>query len=340
MSTNKLASVQELHTLLDLIVDPSNGQTLKDNQAIKHLSINDETDLVTVIVTMTSLKEPEETQLKREIAKAVKITGGHKGLRLQLEEAKVFGSITKQKTSFIGIISGKGGVGKSSVSANIAYRMMKRGLKVGMIDADIYGSSLPTILNMEHQNPRYDSDMKILPLVKDNIEVISTEFFTDPSQPVIWRGAMLNSMLGHFFYDVKWRDHTDYVIIDFPPGTGDITLDVKNIVPQTKMILVTTPHLSASHVSVKAGHAANKLGHEIMGVIENMSYYVNPVNNEHEYLFGTGGGDAVAKDLDTEVIAKIPLGRPRNNTDLFEIDEPIGKIYDDIVDFIILKNSK
>lgn len=330
----------ELRKLLDSIIDPSNNKSLKENNAIKHLAYNDETDLVTLIVTIEKQEPDFEKLLRRKIAECVKLIAGFKGMRLELEEKRVIQSITKKSAIFIGIISGKGGVGKSNVAANIAYRMMKRGLKVGIIDADIYGSSLPTILGMPHQNPHYDENKKIVPLKSNGMEVISTEFFTNPSQPVIWRGAMLNSMLNHFFYDVKWRDDTDFVIIDFPPGTGDITLDVKSIVPNTKMLLVTTPHPSASHVSVKAGHAAITLEHEILGVIENMSYFINPINQNPEYIFGTGGGEMVANELNTELIAKIPISRPQNGSDLFEIEETNGKIFDDIVDYILMKTKK
>ena len=138
---------------------------------------------------------------------------------------------------------------------------------------------------------------------------------------------------------VKQYD-TEYVIIDFPPGTGDILLDVKNIVPQTKMIIVTTPNVSASHVAVKAGIAAATLGHEILGVVENMSYYLDPHNKEKTYIFGKGGGTVVANELDTEVIAELPINQPKFHQDLYEIEEENGKIYDDIADYIIFKTNE
>lgn len=328
-----------LKTKIEAIIDPSNNQTIKENNALKHIGYDDEKDIVTLLVTMHKIGEPEETTFKRAIAKLVKIDEGHAGIKIEIEESKVFGSITKQPINFIGIISGKGGVGKSSVAGNIAYRLMKKGYDVGIIDADIYGASLPTILEVPHANPHFTEDQKIIPLFKDNMEIISTEFFTDPSQPVIWRGGMLNSMLNHFFYDVKWRPDTKFVIIDFPPGTGDITLDIKNIVPQAKMLLVTTPHPSASHVAVKAGHACRSLNHELLGVIENMSYYTNPVNGQKEYIFGQGGGLAVAKQLETELIAQLPIAQPKKHQDIFEIDEPNGQIYDQIADFIIFNSN-
>lgn len=332
-------TMDELKLQLEQITDLSVGKTLKETYGIKHIGYDNENDVVTLIVSMGKLGGDNEKALRRQLARVVKIDAGFKGLRLQLEESKIYSSITKKDIKFIGIISGKGGVGKSSVAANIAYRLTKKGIKVGMIDADIYGSSLPTILEIPHQNPEYTEDNKIIPIEKNGIELISTEFFTDPGQPVIWRGSMLNSMLSHFFYDIKWNDDTEYVIIDFPPGTGDIVLDVKNIVPQTKMIIVTTPNASASHVAVKAGFAVQTLGHEIIGVIENMSHYINPVNKEKEYIFGRCGGDKVAKSLNTELIAELPINRPKFNQDLYEIEEENGKIYDDIAEFIIFKSN-
>ncbi len=332
-------NLNELKKLINEIVDPSNEMTIGETESLKHIGYDEEKDVVILTVAMGRLGGENEKKFKREIARIVKVEAGFTGLQLKLEESKIFGSITQKPIHFIGVISGKGGVGKSSVAANIAYRMSKRGIKVGVIDADVYGSSLPTIFEISHQNPRFDEKKKILPILNNNIELISTEFFTNPGQPVIWRGGMLNSMISHFFYDVKWHDDTEYIIVDFPPGTGDITLDIKSIVPQAKMLLVTTPHPSASHVAIKAGHAAKTLGHELLGVIENMSYYINPVNNQKDNIFGEGGGLKVAQGLETELVAQLPIGQPKYHQDLYEIDEVAGKVYDEIVDFIVFKTQ-
>lgn len=330
-------NLNELKQKLNVLVDPSNGFTIGETNSIKHVSYDEEKDIVILTIAMGRLGGENEKNFRRSIAKVVKVDCGYKGLQLQLDESKVFGSITQKPIHFIGVISGKGGVGKSSVAANIAYRMSKRNIKVGVIDADIYGSSIPTIFETTNARPHFDENKNILPIEKDGIEIISTEFFTEPGQPVLWRGGMLNSMISHFFYDVKWHDDTQYIIVDFPPGTGDVTLDIKSIIPQAEMIIVTTPHPSASHVAIKAGHAAKTLGHNILGVIENMAYFINPVNGEKEKIFGEGGGLMVAKGLETELIAQIPIGQPKHHQDLFEIDEEIGKVYDEIVDYIIFK---
>lgn len=330
-------NLNELKKQLNEIVDPSNQMTIGETESIKHIGYDEEKDIVTLTIAMGKLGGEQEKKFRRDIARVVKIDCGYSGLQLQLDESKIFGSITQKPIHFIGIISGKGGVGKSSVCANIAYRIAKRGIKVGVIDADVYGSSLPTLFEVPHQNPKFDENKKILPIEKNGIELISTEFFTNPGQPVLWRGGMLNTMISHFFYDVKWHDDTQFVIVDFPPGTGDITLDIKTIIPQAKMLIVTTPHPSASHVAIKAGHAAKTLGHEVIGVIENMSYYINPVNKQKEYIFGQGGGIQVAQGLECELVAQIPISRPLHHQDLFEIEEENGKLYDEIVDYIMAK---
>lgn len=330
-------NLTELKKQLNELVDPSNEMSIGETNSIKHISYDQEKEIVILKVAMGRKGGENEKKFRRDIARIVKIDCEFKGLQLEIEESKIFGSITQKPIHFIGIISGKGGVGKSSVSANIAYRLSKRGIKVGVIDADVYGSSLPTIFEVPHQNPRFDEKKKIIPILKGDIEMISTEFFTNPGQPVLWRGGMLNSMISHFFYDVKWHDDTKFIIVDFPPGTGDITLDIKSIIPQAKMVLVTTPHPSASHVAIKSGHAAKTLGHEILGVVENMSYFINPANGNHEKIFGAGGGAMVASGLGAELIAQIPIGQPKHHQDLYEIDEVAGRVYDEIVDYILLK---
>lgn len=329
--------LEKLKLELEALIDPSLKKNLKETEGIKHLNYNEEKKIVTAIIAIGKVGGEEEKAIRREIAKIVKLKFGCNGLKLELEEHKVYNGITRRPLTFIGIASGKGGVGKSTVTANLAYRLMKKGYHVGVIDADVYGSSIPTLLEIEHQNLMMDSNKKIIPLTKSNIQVISTEFFTKPGQAVIWRGGMLNSMLNHFFYDVAWSEKLSVMLIDLPPGTGDIMLDIKNFVPQAKMIIVTTPHPSASHVAVKAGYAAKTLEHNLIGVIENMSYYINPLNNEREFIFGQGGGLKTAISLETELLAQIPINQPIYHEALYEIDEEIGKIYDDLADELILK---
>lgn len=328
--------INKIKTEIGKIIDPSLKKPLSETNGIKHVGYDEEHDIVTLVIAMGEKKPETEKDLKLAITKLIKLDLGHAGIKLQIEEHRQYESIVNSSVRFIGIISGKGGVGKSTVAANIAYRLAKKGHKVGIIDADIYGSSIPTIMEFEHQSPYYNEEGKITPLVKDNIETVSTEFFTKPSEPVIWRGGMLHSMLEHFFYDMAWNKKMEYMLIDLPPGTGDVLIDMKSFVPQAKMILVTTPHPSASHVAIKAGYAANKLEHEILGVVENMSYYYNEANKKNEYIFGQGGGQMVASSLGVELICQIPINQPTHHVSLYESDEKIGQIYDDIADLIIM----
>ena len=238
----------------------------------------------------------------------------------------------------IGVVSGKGGVGKSTVAANIAYALTRLGKKVGIIDADIYGSSIPQILEMEHSYPMADENGKIIPLYAHGIELISTEFFAEVGKPIIWRGSMLNSMMNNFFYEVMWSKDLDFMIVDCPPGTGDIALDLRTIVPKAAVLLVTTPHIAASHVAVKAGYATTQLNHPLIGVIENMSYYINPVNKQKDFIFGQGGGQAVADKLESELLFQIPINQPIHHLSLYESDEETGKIYDDLASLVSIQD--
>ena len=216
---------------------------------------------------------------------------------------------------------------------------MKKGIQTALIDADIYGSSIPELLEMEHQNPMMDQNGKIIPLKKEKLEVISTDFFTQEHEPVIWRAGMLHKMLEYFFFDTAWHPLTKVIIIDFPPGTGDVMLDMNNFVKNPKMLLVTTPHPASTNVATKAGIAANKMNQELIGVIENMSYFKDEETNKNHYIFGKDGGLKAAQILGVELIAQIPIAVPKNNQCIFEITEENGKIYDDIVDYLIYSQN-
>src|SRR5699024_1773398 len=186
-------------------------------------------------------------------------------------------------TEFIGIASGKGGVGKSTVSVNLAVALANAGKKVGLIDADIYGFSVPDMMGIT-EKPQIDGQ-KIVPVKRHGVEVISMAFFVEENTPVIWRGPMLGQMLTSFFKEVVWGD-LDYLLLDLPPGTGDIALDLHQMLPTSKEIIVTTPHPTAAFVAARAGAMAKHTEHEILGVIENMSYYEVKETGNKEYIFG------------------------------------------------------
>jgi len=332
-------TTKEIRKHIEMLVDESTGQTLQETNAIKHIGIDPEKNVVVLIIAVGRTGGEQEKKLRRELAKIIKIDLGFAGVKLQIEEKRKIESIVNRNVKFIIISSGKGGVGKSTVAANLAYALTRLGKKVALVDADIYGSSIPKILEMQHRYPNASEDGKILPFEAYGMEIISTEFFAEIGKPIIWRGAMLNSMMNNFFYEVKWNKNIDYMIIDSPPGTGDIALDLRTIIPTADVLIVTTPHLAASHVAIKAGYAAKQLGHSILGVIENMSYYLNPVNKQKDFLFGSGGGEAVAEKLETEVISQIPINQPLHHLGLYELDEEIGKMYNDLAELILYKTQ-
>ncbi|WP_052144902.1 Mrp/NBP35 family ATP-binding protein [Halalkalibacter okhensis] len=210
----------------------------------------------------------------------------------------------------IAITSGKGGVGKSTVAVNLALSLANLGKKVALIDLDIYGYSVPKILNIESKPKTMNN--KMIPVGHENITVMSMGFLLKGNDPVIWRGPMLGKVIDTFFDDVIWGKQ-DYVILDLPPGTGDIALDLHHKLPKCQEIIVTTPHPNAVHVAERAGMMAKQTNHTILGVIENMSYFTPPHLDEKYHLFGKGGGTTLASKLETEILASIPLANPQSN---------------------------
>ncbi|WP_010279745.1 Mrp/NBP35 family ATP-binding protein [Paenibacillus senegalensis] len=215
----------------------------------------------------------------------------------------------ESKTQFIAVASGKGGVGKSTVTVNLAVSLARLGKRVGIVDADIYGFSVPDMMGIETRPALVDK--RIIPVERFGVKVISMGFFVEDNSPIIWRGPMLGKMLRNFFSEVEWGE-LDYLILDLPPGTGDIALDVHQMIPQSKELIVTTPHATAAFVAARAGAMALHTNHEILGIVENMSYYETS-DGKKDYVFGRGGGAKLAEELHTELLAQIPLGAPDNH---------------------------
>jgi len=318
---------QTLTKEIESVKDPSTETTLGENNAIRHIEI-DEEGLVTLIIGIGEEDDHAKRVIKRDLARKIKLELGFKGVRIEFEPLRKKDSVLDEKrdVTYIAVASGKGGVGKSTVAANLALSLKRIGKKVAIIDADIYGSNIPVIMDMPIEAPKSDENKKIVPFSKHGIEVISTEFFLKDDKPVMWRGPMLSKMLNHFFYDVGWDDDTEYIIIDLPPGTGDVAIDIQKLIPECKMLIVSTPHPSASNVAVKAGVMAKELDHEILGVVENMTHLSH--NGETLKIFGEGGGEMVAEHLDVPLIQQIPIGQPESgHHSLFASDEEIGILY-------------
>ncbi|KAB1503969.1 Mrp/NBP35 family ATP-binding protein [Corynebacterium sp. 320] len=206
-------------------------------------------------------------------------------------------------TRVYAVASGKGGVGKSSVTVNLAVSLAKRGLKVGIVDADIYGHSIPHLMG-SHDKPHQVDEM-IMPLQSHGVKMISIGHFVGDNSPVVWRGPMLHRAIQQFLGDVFWGD-LDILLLDLPPGTGDVAISVAQLVPNAELLIVTTPQAAAAEVAERAGSIAQQTRQRIGGVIENMSWMVMPDGSKNE-IFGSGGGQVVADRLTQISGAKVPL---------------------------------
>ncbi|HEY1593563.1 MAG TPA: P-loop NTPase, partial [Solirubrobacteraceae bacterium] len=211
-----------------------------------------------------------------------------------------------QVQNVICVGSGKGGVGKSTVTANLAAALAASGKQVGVLDADVWGYSQPRMLGLGAERPRVNAERKLMPLTAhDGISVMSIGFFIEQDAAVVWRGPMLHKALQQFLEDVDWGV-LDYLLIDLPPGTGDVSMTLAQLLPQAKFVIVTTPQAVAQKVARRSAEMASKLKLEIAGVIENMSAFVTPAGERYE-LFGEGGGRLLAEELDVPLLANVPL---------------------------------
>ena len=206
-------------------------------------------------------------------------------------------------TRVILVASGKGGVGKSSVTTNLSVALAARGKKVAIVDADVWGFSIPRMLGIE-RDPVIIDEM-IVPPEAHGVRCISMGFFVEENQPVIWRGPMLHKALEQFLTDVFW-DEPDYLVVDLPPGTGDIALSIAQFLPRGEMIVVTTPQPAAQRVAQRAAYMAHKVNINVTGVIENMSWFTGDDGKKYE-LFGSGGGAELAAELDVPLLGQVPL---------------------------------
>jgi ATP-binding protein involved in chromosome partitioning len=206
----------------------------------------------------------------------------------------------------IAIGSGKGGVGKSTFTANLAITLAKAGHKVGIIDADIYGPSLPMLFGKRDEKPRATPEKKIIPVEAHGIKFMSFGFFITEQEPVIWRGPMLGGVLNQFLFDVDWKD-TDFLLIDLPPGTGDIQLSMIQNAHVDGAIIISTPQDVALLDAKKGLEMFKKMNLPIIGMVENMSSFICTTCNTEHFIFGSGGVERAVKDLDTTLLGKIPL---------------------------------
>lgn len=353
-----MVTEQQAIDMIKGLKDPVLHKTLEETNGILEVKVKEEKAHISVRIALAKQGTPEQLQLQSKIVELLKEAGAKTvGIRFtnlpeeELEKHRISSGQAEDsgnllspnsKTKFIAIASGKGGVGKSTVSVNLAVSLARLGKKVGLIDADIYGFSVPDMMGITSR-PEVEGQ-HIIPVERFGVKVISMGFFVEDNTPVIWRGPMLGKMLNNFFTEVEWGE-LDYLLLDLPPGTGDVALDVHTMLPSCKEIIVTTPHPTAAFVAARAGAMALRTDHEIIGVIENMSYFESRLTGEKEYVFGQGGGAKLAEELRTELLGQIPLQQPDWDENdfapsIYDESHKIGKIYNEIAKKVVQTLSK
>ena len=314
-------SPEDLISALSLVNDPEIRKPITDLDMVKSVTV-DPAGHVDLTILLTVAGCPMKATLTNDSTAALMKVPGVSAVTVTLDvmsqdqraalQTKLRGGNAEREIPFArpgsltrvyAVASGKGGVGKSSVTVNLAASLAQSGLRVGVVDADVYGFSVPRMLGVE-QRPTQVEDM-ILPPISHEVKVISIGMFVPGNQPVVWRGPMLHRALQQFLGDVFWGD-LDVLLLDLPPGTGDIAISVAQLIPSAEIIVVTTPQRAAAEVAERAGAIALQTHQRLVGVVENMSWLEMPDGSRQE-IFGSGGGQAVADSLTRSVGAPVPL---------------------------------
>ena len=320
--TSPLPTTEQVTSALAGVNDPEIGRPITELGMVKSVSVGAD-GLVDVSVYLTVAGCPMRDTITSRVTDAVTALPGVSGARVTLdvmseEQRKAMQTQLRggrpepvipfaqpaSLTKVLAVASGKGGVGKSSVTVNLAAALAAAGHKVGVIDADIYGHSVPRMLGVTGRPTPVEN--MIMPPSSHDVKVISMGMFTKGNTPIVWRGPMLHRAMQQFLADVFWGD-LDYLLLDLPPGTGDIAISLAQLLPNAELLVVTTPQLAAAEVAERAGAIVTQTRQRITGVIENMSYLVCPHCGEQMDVFGSGGGGAVAATLSQLTGTTVPL---------------------------------
>jgi ATP-binding protein involved in chromosome partitioning len=303
---------EQVLSALRTVQDPDLRLDIVSLGFVKRLTIDG--GRVAFQIELTTPACPVRDLMREQAKAAVKAIAGVKSVEIGMT-SQVRSSVALPQgmahldiKNIIPIASGKGGVGKSTVSANLALALVASGARVGLMDADVYGPSIPTILGITSQ-PTVDEQNRVTPVQHYNLKVISMGFFMKPDEAVIWRGPMLHKTVQQFLGGVNWGE-LDYLIVDTPPGTGDVTLSLCQSIPITGAVIVSTPQDVALNVAQKAISMFKKLNAPVIGVIENMSAYVCSRCGQREEIFGAGGARQLAERLGIAFLGEIPLATP------------------------------
>jgi ATP-binding protein involved in chromosome partitioning len=298
---------------LKKVNDPDLHKDIVTLNMVKNVKV--ENNSVHVEVELTTPACPLKDKIKADCVNAIKSDFPSlenieviMGAKVSTQAASIKEAILPNVKNTIAIASGKGGVGKSTIAVNLAVALAKEGAKVGLIDADIYGPSIPLMLGIKGKPQVFQSvqTKKMIPLENYGIKLMSIGFLVDDAAPVIWRGPMASSAIKQFMSDVEWDD-IDYLLFDLPPGTGDIQLTLIQTIPLTGAVIVTTPQEVAVADARKGLKMFNKLNVPVFGVIENMSYFIAPDTKNRYEIFGSGGGKKLAEELNAPFLGGIPI---------------------------------
>jgi ATP-binding protein involved in chromosome partitioning len=318
-----MPSKDEVREALRAVIDPELRRSIVELDMVRSIEIHDTTGVVDVTVSLTTAGCPIRNHFEDGVAQAVRALDGVTGVNVDfdvlsdqqkssLQQKLGRGSLPEgalaEVSNIICVASGKGGVGKSTLTANLAAALAAEGKRVGVLDADVWGYSIPRMLGLGAQRPKVSAERKILPLDAHSTSVMSIGFFVEEDSPVVWRGPMLHKALTQFLEDVAWGEQ-DFLLIDLPPGTGDVSMTLSQLLPQARFVIVTTPQPAAQKVARRAAEMAGKFKLEIAGVIENMAGFTTPAG-ERFPIFGEGGGQLLADELDVPLLAKVPLTMP------------------------------
>jgi len=315
---------EQVTEALKSVIDPELRRSIVELDMVRSITVHDATGVVDVTVSLTTPGCPIRGHFQTAVAQSV---GGLEGvtgvnvdfdvlsdqqkgaLQQKLGRGSLPAGALAQVSNVICVGSGKGGVGKSTLTANLAAALVAEGKTAGVLDADVWGYSQPRMLGIGAAKPKVSGERKIIPHASaDGVKVMSIGFFLDEDAAVVWRGPMLHKALQQFLEDVDWGE-LDYLLVDLPPGTGDVSMTLAQLLPQAKFLIVTTPQPAAQKVARRAAEMATKVQLEIAGVVENMAGFTTPAGERFQ-LFGEGGGQLLADELDVPLLGKVPLTMP------------------------------
>ncbi|WP_028451318.1 iron-sulfur cluster carrier protein ApbC [Chitinilyticum aquatile] len=305
-----MATIDTLQTALAELIDPNTQRSFAASKCIRNLQLSG--DLASLDLVLPYPAASQADQLAAQIRSRLLQVEGVGRVEVRVSSQIVAHAVQRGVPllsgvkNIIAVASGKGGVGKSTTAANLALALAAEGARVGLLDADIYGPSQPTMLGVAGAHPESADGQHLRPIENHGIQIMSIGFLIDPEQPMVWRGPMVTQALMQLLNDTQW-DNIDYLVIDLPPGTGDIQLTLSQKVPVTGAVIVTTPQDIALLDARKGLKMFEKVGVPILGIVENMSMHVCSNCGHAEPIFGEGGGAAMCADYGTELLGQLPL---------------------------------